>query len=377
VQESNFSIMNLGANEKEVSRMLHICNGCRYCEGFCAVFPAMARRLEFNQSDVHYLANLCHNCGACLHACQYAPPHEFAVNIPKGMAALRKTTYIDYAWPQAMGQLYQRNGLFIALTLSTTLAFFLGLSAYLKGGLFWAPTETGNFYQAFSHNTLVWMFGLVFGFIFFAMAMSIAKFIKNSPLEKTSCDSIQEAVTSIATLKYLDGGHGEGCNEESDGYTKIRRVFHHFTFYGFLLCFAATSVATLYHYFLGYPAPYPYLSLPVILGTLGGLGLMIGPAGLLYLKFKRHPLHGDPSQKGMDVGFITLLWLTGFSGLLILALRDTFWMPLTLSIHLGCVMAFFITMPYGKFMHGIYRGVALLKWAIEKRLPTNLKLGSD
>ncbi|MFM1807257.1 MAG: tricarballylate utilization protein TcuB, partial [Pseudomonadota bacterium] len=41
MQESSFSIMNLGANEKEVSRMLHICNGCRYCEGFCAVFPAM------------------------------------------------------------------------------------------------------------------------------------------------------------------------------------------------------------------------------------------------------------------------------------------------------------------------------------------------
>jgi citrate/tricarballylate utilization protein len=110
---------------------------------------------------------------------------------------------------------------------------------------------------------------------------------------------------------------------------------------------------------------------------LGGFGLVIGPTGLLYLKLRRHPLHGDPSQKGMDVGFIALLWLTGLSGLVLLALRDTSWMPLTLSIHLGCVMAFFITMPYGKFMHGIYRGVALLKWAIEKRLPTNLKLGAD
>ena len=37
----------------------------------------------------HYLANLCHNCGACLHACQYAPPHEFAVNVPRAMAQVR------------------------------------------------------------------------------------------------------------------------------------------------------------------------------------------------------------------------------------------------------------------------------------------------
>ena len=57
---------------------MQICNACRYCEGFCAVFPAMTRRLEFAKADIHYLANLCHNCGACLHACQYAPPHEFA-----------------------------------------------------------------------------------------------------------------------------------------------------------------------------------------------------------------------------------------------------------------------------------------------------------
>ncbi len=68
---------------------MQICNACRYCEGFCAVFPAMTRRLEFGQADPHYLANLCHNCGACLHACQYAPPHEFAVNVPRAMAEVR------------------------------------------------------------------------------------------------------------------------------------------------------------------------------------------------------------------------------------------------------------------------------------------------
>ena len=28
---------------------MQICNACRYCEGFCAVFPAMTRRLEFAQ----------------------------------------------------------------------------------------------------------------------------------------------------------------------------------------------------------------------------------------------------------------------------------------------------------------------------------------
>src|SRR5580692_11840411 len=41
--------------EGEVSRIMQICNACRYCEGFCAVFPAMTHRLEFGRADVHFL----------------------------------------------------------------------------------------------------------------------------------------------------------------------------------------------------------------------------------------------------------------------------------------------------------------------------------
>ena len=56
------------AEVAEVARVMQICNACRYCEGFCAVFPAMTRRLQFDHDDAHFLANLCHQCGACLHA---------------------------------------------------------------------------------------------------------------------------------------------------------------------------------------------------------------------------------------------------------------------------------------------------------------------
>ncbi len=52
-------------------------------------------------------------------------------------------------------------------------------------------------------------------------------------------------------------------------------------------------------------------------------------------------------------------------------------MALLLAVHLGTVMALFLTLPYGKFAHGIYRSAALLKWAIEKRMPGKLKLGDD
>ena len=48
-----------------------------------------------------------------------------------------------------------------------------------------------------------------------------------------------------------------------------------------------------------------------------------------------------------------------------------------LAVHLGFVMALFLTMPYGKFAHGIYRGAALLKWSIERRQPNRLRVGPE
>ncbi len=80
----------------------------------------------------------------------------------------------------------------------------------------------------------------------------------------------------------LTGGHGKGCNEADDAFTLLRRRFHHFTFYGFMPALAVTVVATGYHYVAGWEAPWPALSLPVMLGTLGGIGSFIGPAGLLW-----------------------------------------------------------------------------------------------
>lgn len=379
-QAQNELIPVLNVHESEVQRQMSICNACRYCEGFCAVFPAMTRRLEFAQADIHYLANLCHNCGACLHACQYAAPHAFEVNVPQAMAKVRLDTYVEYAWPRALGRLYQRNGLTLALASGFGLVLFLCLSLLAMGNLF-TPMPGGNFYGIFAHNTLALMFGAVFGFAVIALGLGVRRFWRDiSPPAadaRLKSAAALEATASVAKLKYLDGGHGEGCNNADDRFTLWRRRFHHLTFYGFLLCLAATASATLYHYLLGLAAPYPVLSLPVMLGIAGGIGLLAGPAGLLYLNMQRNPAHGDAEQKPMDRGFIALLFLVSASGLALLAFRETSALGLLLALHLGLVMAFFLTMPYGKFAHGIFRSAALLKHAIEKRQPNPINAGSD
>jgi len=370
----------LTGSEKEVARQLQICNGCRYCEGFCAVFPAMTRRLEFGKADIHYLANLCHNCGACLHACQYAPPHEFAINVPKSMATVRGQTYADYAWPKALGGLYKSNGLTVSMALAVSLSLFLILAIQSNGTLWGGPVENG-FYAIFPHNLMVSMFAPIFLWSVLALALGVTKFWREvtpatsgAPL---SSPAAAEAAHDALRLKYLGGGHGDGCNNEDDAFTLARKRMHHLTFYGFMLCFAATSVATVYHYAFDWPAPYDFFSLPKILGTVGGIALTVGTLGLWRLNLARDPQHGDVQQRPMDRGFIALLFFISVTGLALMLSKNTAAMPVLLAVHLGMVMALFLTLPYGKFAHGIFRTAALLRFAVEKRQPSKLTLGSD
>ena len=178
--------------------------------------------------------------------------------------------------------------------------------------------------------------------------------------------AIASAMRDAATMKHLDGGHGDGCSSRDDGASNKRRYYHQFTMWGFLLCLAATCVATVYHYGLGLMAPYPFVSVPVLLGTLGGLGLLIGPAGLIREKLKSDRRATQPAQFGMDYAFLVLLFLISLTGLLLLGLRETAAMGMLLAVHLGLVLALFVALPFSKFVHAVYRLVALVRFAGER-----------
>ncbi len=333
---------------REGQRVMTICNACRYCEGYCAVFPAMERRLNFTEADLSFLANLCHHCGECYYACQYAPPHEFAVNVPQLLAETRAESYRNYAWPRA------------AFGMNTLAVLFFTL---LMAGLAAHRSSRGGFYQVIPHSVMVAAFGAVSIFVVAALAAGCIRFWRESR-ERFTVLAMMEAIRDVLTLRYLDGG-GAGCTYPGENRSRARWWFHQSTFYGFLLCFAATCVAAFYHYVFEWRAPYPYLSLPVVLGTLGGFGLLAGPAGLYVLKRRQDPALGDGSRP-IDLAFIALLFFASLSGLLLLAFRDRSGMSVLLVAHLGLVMALFVTLPYGKFVHGIYRFAALIRYALER-----------
>lgn len=360
---------------------MRICNACRYCEGYCAVFPALERRLTFSEGDLNYLANLCHNCGSCYDACQYAPPHEFALNFPKALAEIRGATYQKYAWPRPLAGLFGWNGLAVSLIAAASVAIFLCSVIGLVGPsvVFSAHSvAAGAFYVVVSHHAMVYVFGAAALFLVAVFAVGLVRFWRDVGEEYGALmvpAALWRATIDIVRLKNLDGG-GEGCIYPDSEPSLTRRMVHHVTFYGFLSCFAATTVAAIYHYVFDWPAPYTFASLPVLLGAIGGIGLLIGPIGQLWLRRRRDPVLTDPNQEGMDVTFLVLLILTSFTGLLLLLLRETPAMGVLLAVHLGAVLGLFLTMPYGKFAHAVYRSAALVRFAIEESRPLP-KYGSD
>jgi citrate/tricarballylate utilization protein len=353
------------------ARQMMICNACRYCEGYCAVFPAMEQRRVFTKADLTYLANLCFDCRDCYYACQYAPPHEFGVNIPKLMAELRSETYREFTWPAFLSVLIKRNGLAVSAVTVTAVIAVLALVLVNKGAavLLGVHVGEGAFYRVVPFiamtvpPTMIVLYALG---VFVAGAVRFWRQTRGSLPELVDAGAFWQATKDAFGLAYMQGG-GAGCNYPDENFSRSRMWFHHLVFYGFLLDFAATTVAAFYHHFLGWQAPYPYISLPVVLGTVGGIGLLVGCGGLLYLKARSDGAPGVLSMRSMDLAFLWLLLLTSLSGMLLLVLRETAAMGTLLVIHLGLVGGLFITAPYGKFAHVVYRYAALVRFAIEQR----------
>ena len=354
----------------EAERVMGICNACRYCEGFCAVFPAVERRRTFSEKDLTYLANLCHNCRGCYYACQYAPPHEFNLNVPKVLEEPRVETYWRYMWPGFLADLFRQNGLVGAVTTSISVLFVVLLLFVIQDPttVFSPHIGEGAFYKVIPYKIMVLPILIVGLWNIVALSIGFISFWRDtggtlSDLVNTRAHRC--AIRDSLSLRYLQSD-GIGCNYPDERFSRARLWFHHLVFYGFMLNLASTTVAAFYHNFLHQAAPYPLWSWPVLLGTVGGAGLLLGAAGLFWFKWQSDPDPANSDFRGMDLMFSLLLFLTSLTGLLLLAFRETSAMGTLLAVHLGVVAGLFLTMPYSKFVHAVYRYAALLRNSIEQ-----------
>ncbi|PWC55997.1 signal transduction protein [Azospirillum sp. TSH7] len=356
----------------EARRALEICNACQFCDGYCAVFSALKSRSLVLAADLTFLSNLCHNCRSCYHACQYAPPHAFDLNLPKSLSLVRQQTYRDHVWPPVLrGRLPGAGWSFVAaVTLAAMVLVALPAVLSLPAEvLFGRHDGPGAFYRLVPWGAIAGVAGAVMLWSLLAIGFSVASFWRGmgpAPAGAALWPALRDALRDAASLRNLGGG-GAGCNDRDERFSQARRRFHHALFYGVGLCFAATGVATVYDHGLGWQAPYPLLSLPVLLGGLGGIGMVVGTAGLALLKRRADPGPMARSLSGADGALLALLFLVAASGLGLLAMRETAAMGPLLLVHLGLVLGWFATLPYSKFLHAPFRVAALLRAAMEQK----------
>lgn len=339
----------------EARRQIEICDACRYCEGFCSVFPAMTRQRAFADGDITQLANLCHNCRGCYYSCQYTPPHEFALNLPAALAGIRNDSWERLVWPSRLGALFQRSGGAIAAALVLCLAAFFWLLAALR------PEQGAGFYAHLAHDAMVALFLPAFLLPLASVAWGLRRYWHEVGAGRPRIAHLTGALRQAAGLRNLSGGQGQGCNfEAEDRYSNSRRWFHQAMMYGFLLCFGATLSGTVLHYGFGIQAPYGFFSLPKLLGVPGGILMVIGAAGLAAGKLRADPALGAAHAWGGEMAFILLLGFVAASGLALYAATGTALVGPLLALHLGSVMALFLLLPFTKMVHGFFRLAALV-----------------
>jgi citrate/tricarballylate utilization protein len=354
---------------EEASRQLVICNACRYCEGYCPVFRAIETRRDFKQGDVFYLANLCHDCRACYYACMYTPPHEFAINIPQILAASRRESYARWSWPGFLASAFKNRSTTTILGFTAAaLVAILALALVPSEDLYGTHLGSGAFYEVVPYAAMVAGALVLF---FYGIAVWLrggARFWSETGAARQSApggsSTLFSALAAAFGLRYLKGG-GPGCYYPDERPSGVRRFYHALTFWGFASDFVATSLAFVYQDILHRMPPYNFTSAPVIFGSVGGVALIIGTAGLIYFKLRSDREPAASGSYGMDCVFLVTLGLTALTGMLTLIFRATPAMGSLLVLHLACIAALFATAPYGKFVHAVYRTLAIARYEAE------------
>jgi citrate/tricarballylate utilization protein len=353
----------------EATRQLDICNACRYCEGLCAVFPALERRTVLGAGDVSQLANLCHDCRACFDACMYSPPHEFALDLPKALSAVRVTDYERHVWPPRVPRAFSGwSGVVLGGLLSVIIVLLLAVGHAGWSGLVRSTGDAASPYDLLPYPVLVALMAVTGLYSVVIMALAARSYWRSTGPAPTrvTVAAVVRAAWYAATLRYLRGGGVECYYPQDDRPSAGRRRLHAMVAYGFGLCLVSTLAAAAEQDIAGIDPPYPLLSVPVLTGTIGGIGLVIGCAGLLSLKARSSQVTSFSQMTIKDYGLLVALAFLALSGLTVLLTRDTPAFGIALLIHLAALVEAFAMAPYSKFMHIVFRFSALIRDELER-----------
>jgi quinone-modifying oxidoreductase subunit QmoC len=138
----------------------------------------------------------------------------------------------------------------------------------------------------------------------------------------------------------------------------------------------ASALIIVYMYGLGTPLPLPQDNISKLIGNGSAILLVIG--GLMLLSGRLEDKERIGRSSAFDTFFLGVVLLVTFTG--VLTEMGRYLMSPTLAcyvyvVHLGAVLCLFVTTPYSKFAHLVYRTLAMVHERMTE--PPQLPEGKD
>lgn len=334
----------------EAIRQLQICNACRYCEGYCSVWDALDRRHDIAESDVYYFSSLCHDCRECYVVCPFTEPHEYALNIPKILGTVRLETYEKNIKPDFMkGAIRHPLSFSSAVTAISLVGVFLFI--FIEKGNF-SLFHTYTLEEAISPSIYRITTVPIYLYVLFLWALEGYSYWRTiSPSSVASGVGIRPVIMGIYDAfshRNFKGG-GAGCNFPEEKSRNFRLIFHPMVLFGFIAALISISF---------YPDTSPVFAYPYLAGSLlmfvGSTSLILGKK----ISWKSAEVKG---MTGIDLPFSILLSLSGITGVILIAFLGSGHDWIVFAIHDAFILSLFLIAPFGKFIHPVFRILALIK----------------
>jgi len=346
------------------------CFNCGNCTAVCPLssgeetFPRrMIRYAQLGMKEKLLRSKelwMCYACGECTATCpRDADPGEF-------MAATRRYAIANYDRSGLAQRLYTSPFFNIVFFLLLT----IGLGVFLYGFHGPMPGDSLRLFE-FIPSAVIHDVGIIAGLLVVLVAVLGAMRMVGS----VSHDNLPTAGSQLDRLRAIWETAGEVISQrryrqDFETYCIVQPWFaqkwfiHASMLWGFLGLFLATALDYLLELIgmkpIGTWVPIWY---PIrLLGTLSGIALVYGSSFSIVKRWRKAD-ESTANSTPSDWVFLVLLWLGGITGF---ALEAALYLPephawsyWMLLAHLVVVGELMLLLPFTKFMHVIYRTVAL------------------
>jgi quinone-modifying oxidoreductase subunit QmoC len=333
------------------------CYQCATCSAVCELAtpeaPFPRRQMLFAQwgLEEQMAADpavwLCHQCNDCTQRCpRDARPGDV-------LQAVRALAVEKLAFPNFLGAFVGRASATWPLLLALPILFWIALLA--GTGHLALPPEFHAYEQLVPHGMLYGVFFPVAGWAVLASWVSGRRFWSmlgaTSPRSGPFLRNLVPVLTEISNHKRF-----RTC---STG--RPRFAGHLLLMWGFVGAAVTSGLLIVGIYVQSLPMPLGLLHPYKILGNLSAVLLVVGGTLLVVNRVRDGKKAG--SSTAFDTYFLTVVALVIVTGVLSevarLALSTEFAFAVYIT-HLGLVLNLFITFPYSKFAHLLYRPLAMV-----------------